>query len=183
MSAIWYIAVESFGPHTGQRWADYIAWARLPQLRELVSLDHVLCPSAIPSLTAEDWNHNIQEDYLTDFFWDLDYLLSRLGRPAHLNILAVVREPDGPAPTLWQDERFTFQGYDLVEEPGSGISALSNCGGFAKAFKPEDLSEVGLLPTFELARTVRRRLRVLYPEERHASCHVWAIWRMSRPSS
>ena len=45
---------EKFGPERGEVWADYVAWARLPQLRELVSLDGILCPSVFPDITAED---------------------------------------------------------------------------------------------------------------------------------
>jgi hypothetical protein len=181
MSAIWFIAVERFSPRSGQKWADYMAWAELPQLQELVSLDNMLCPSAIHTLTKEDWKHNVQADYLTDFFSNLEYLVNRVGQPSELNILAVMREPDQPAPRLWQDSHFVFQGYDLIEEPGRGISALSNCGGFDKAFQSGDLSEVGLLPGFELAQALQQRLRTSYPDELHADCCIWAIWKMVNP--
>jgi hypothetical protein len=178
MTAIWFTAVVKFCPQSGQKWTDYLAWAKLTQLRELISLDNILCPNAIDALTLEDWQHNVQADYLIDFFTDLEYLLKRVSQPSRLNILAVMSQPDQPAPGLWQDPRFAFQGYDLIEKPGGGVSALSNCGGFDKAFQPGDISEVGLLASFELARAVQQRLITAYPGKHHADCFIWGIWKM-----
>jgi hypothetical protein len=55
---------------------------------------------------------------------------------------------------------------------------LTNCGGFDRAFEPSDLSECGLLVDHAKAVAVRQRLRAEYPEEPHALCRIWAIWRM-----
>ena len=178
MSNTWYIAVEQFGPRSGKRWIDYLEWSQLSQLKTLVSLDNMLCPSVIEQLSDEDWQHNIQADFLTDFFTDIEYLLARLaGRSAH-HVLAVIREPLPQEIHIAPDQRFSFQGYDLIERPGRGISALTNCGGFALAFKPTDISAVGLFDDYEYARTVQRRLRQHYPDETHADCYLWAIWKM-----
>lgn len=49
------------------------------------------------------------------------------------------------------DKRFKFYGYDLLEDFTS-ISALTNCGGFDKAFLPKDISEYGLIIDFKKQR-------------------------------
>ena len=65
-----------------------------------------------------------------------------------------------------------------VEKDG-GISAVTNCGGFKRAFQAADVSECGLLPTHERAVAVRDLLRKEYPNEPHATdCTLWAIWRL-----
>jgi hypothetical protein len=175
----WYVALEPFGPEAGGKWTSYLDWAKLRQLEELVSLDDILCPRIIQNLTSEDWEHNVQEDYLTECFTDLDYLRSRVaGRPS-VNMLAVLREPSLDDVRSFADDRFVFQGYDLVEKPGlGGISAISNCGGFNLAFGPADVSPVGLLDDYEFARGVQQRLLQHYPDEHHAWCYLWAVWRM-----
>ena len=57
-----YSAVKRFDPACGDNWTKFIAWSGLTQLRELVSLDGILCPTVFQELTAEDWQHNVQED-------------------------------------------------------------------------------------------------------------------------
>lgn len=179
--APWYIAVQAFGPAAGDRWLDYVEWSGFNQLTELLSLDVLLCPSVIEELTPEDWEHNLHADFLTDLFADLEYLLSRVQPSSTSNVLAVVREP-GPGSALAALPRFDFQGYDLIEVPGLGISALTNCGGFPLAFAPGELNPVGLLPSYDRARAVQAALRQHYPAEPHAGTNLWAIWRLARDS-
>ena len=59
------------------------------------------------------------------------------------------------------------------------ISALVNCGGFAKAFAPSDLSDCGLIPDHTRAASVQRLLRQENPDEHHADCVVWAVWQLT----
>jgi hypothetical protein len=179
LTDIWYVALEAFGPEAGEKWTSYLDWARLPQLRELVSLDDILCPRIIQSLTNEDWEHNVKEDYLTECFTHLEYLRARVAGRASVNMLAVMREPSLDDVLSFADDRFVFQGYDLVEKPGlGGISASSNCGGFELAFEPADVSAVGLFDDYEFARGVQQHLLEHYPDEHHAVCYLWAVWRM-----
>ena len=178
MYPTWYIALKKFGPFSGPSWNEYLAWAKLPQLEEVVSLDTILCPSVLGELTREDWLHNVQEDFMIQFFWDLNYLLGRLAGVQTVNVLAAQREPDPASVAALRDERFAFQGFDLVERPGLGVSALVNCGGFEKAFSPTVVNRVGLLPVYDLARAVQQRLRDNYPDERHTDCCLWALWKM-----
>jgi hypothetical protein len=155
-----------------------LAWAKLPQLDEVVSLDTSLCPVVIRDLSPDDWAHNVAEDFRTEFFTDLDYLMRRVGDRSGVNVLAVIFEPDNKDLNAFQDERFQFIGFDLVERPGKGISAMVNCGGFDKAFRPEDLNRYGLISDYRFAGKVQQRLATFYPEENHADCALWAIWRM-----
>jgi hypothetical protein len=99
-----------------------------------------------------------------------------------VNILAVTFEPTSNPAMAFNDERFLFYGYDLLDA-GSAISALTNCGGFDQAFSSSDISAVGLLEDYAFAKAVQTRLRQHYPEEPHADCALWAIWRLETISA
>lgn len=49
-----YSAVKRFDPTCGAPWQKFIEWTRLTQLREVVSLDLMLCPNVFQELIAED---------------------------------------------------------------------------------------------------------------------------------
>jgi hypothetical protein len=174
----WYIATETFGPARGLGWIHYMAWSGLTQLDEVVTLDITLCRPVLDPPAGEDWNHNVQEDYLISLFVDLDYVLGRVGERADTHVLAVMREPAAEDCAAWADPRFQFVGFDLVEKPGLGISALTNCRGWPMAFDNADLNRVGLLPTLAAARTAQARLREHYAGQSHSDCYVWALWRL-----
>jgi hypothetical protein len=72
---------------------------------------------------------------------------------------------------------FEFWGYDLVEGM-TGVSALTNCGGFPDVFDNRELSCKGLLTSHARAMDVQSKLKANYPDEPHANCHVWAIFRV-----
>lgn len=179
---VFYTAVENFDPADSERWRSYVEWSGLAQLREIVSLDGMLCPCVFEEMTDEDWRHGVQEGFLTRLFYELDYLLERMGGDRRANVLALMQNPTTAEFHSFADPRFEFRGFDLVELM-TGISALVNCGGFDKAFAPTDLSNCGLLTEHAKALEVRDRLRAEYPDEPHAHCDVWAIWQMIRPSS
>lgn len=170
-----YIATERFDAAKGSQWDHYIAWSGLSQLREVVTLDAILCPRVIKEILPEDWNEIVNEDFMTDYFISLDYLMQRAGSLEGRNLLCVYKNPDAK-PSL-HDARFQFEGYDLIDVRG-GISALTNCGGFPLAFDNGDLNGVGLLPALDGAETVRQELSVRYSSHHHAICDVWAIFRM-----
>jgi hypothetical protein len=69
-------------------------------------------------------------------------------------------------------------GYDLIEEE-TQISAITNCGGFPDVFSNEELNRVGLISSFERAYEVRRLLAERHPEEPHAQCEMYALWRLN----
>jgi hypothetical protein len=170
-----YTAVTRFGPDRDD-WQKYIDWSGLTKLREVISLDGILCPSVVQELTDEDWQYNVHEDCRTHLFRDPDYLLRKVAGNKRVNVLAVIHEPTANDLTSFVDPYFVFRGFDLVETGGS-ISALVNCGGLDKAFAIEDLSEYGLLTEHAKALNVQRLLRSEYPDERHAECDLWAIWQ------
>jgi hypothetical protein len=173
-----YCAVARFDPSLGDHWDKYIAWSGLFHLREIVSLDSMLCSSVMDDLVPEDWDHNVQEDYKTHLFRNLDYLLTRIDRTVPTNVLALIENPEEAEVRAFRDPRFRFRGYDLVEL-ATGISALVNCGGFHRAFQNSDLSDCGLLLDRLTALEVQGRLSTEYPDEPHAECDLWAVWQMT----
>ena len=176
-----FVAKRPFDPSVGDRWDRYVGWSGLSQLREVVTLDTMLCPTLPEELTAADWEYNVHADYMVFFFRSLDYLLKRVTADGRLNILAVLQNPaaaDLAGVTL---PGFAFAGFDLVDVCGD-VSALTNCGGFEGVFANAELSELGLLTDLSRAQEVQASLRVQYPEEPHAECHIWAIWRRRFPA-
>ena len=173
-----FIATQKFDPSDGEKWRSYVGWANLPQLVEVVSLDGILCPRLVGELTDEDWLHNVQENYLLNYFYDLDYLLRRVADVSRRNILGFYRNPDHHTEVPPAAGPFFFVGYDLVEQGGE-ISALTNCGGFPETFSNDDLNSCGLLSDFARAIEVRRLLIANNPGEPHANCDLYAIWRLA----
>ena len=170
----WFIATEKFD-QTNAGWEKYITWSGLEQLDEVVSLDGSLCPTVLPNVKKEYWKYIVNEDFMVQFFIDLDYLRKETASFHRKNLLGVFRNPPGH-PSSQVPEGFEFIGYDLVDKDSS-ISALTNCGGFPKAFSNGELSENGLFRTHERSREVQDALRQQYPTEHHADCHLWAIFR------
>lgn len=179
---VMYSAVKRFDPACGEPWRDFLNWSGLSQLREIVSLDGILCPGIIEELTDEDWRHNVQEDHKLHLFYDLEYLLGRVAGYERVNILALMQNPtDDDELRSFSDDRFVFSGFDLMDLQ-LGNSALLNCGGFPKAFSPHDLAECGLLKDHAKALLVQKLLRSEYPDCFDADCDVWAIWQMKKKS-
>src|SRR5439155_25036915 len=112
--------------------------------REVVSLDLIICPTVFGELTDEDWRHNVQEDFKTSLFPDLDHVLRRVAGDDRVIVLALMQNPTDDEVRSFTDPRFAFRGFDLVELQ-TGISALVNCGGIDKAFAGSDLSACGLV--------------------------------------
>jgi len=114
---------------------------------------------------------------MLDYFTDLDFLKNQVATLENFNLLCVFRNPTchfEKSPT----DAFDFVGYDLVEAQ-TGISALTNCGGFPEAFSNSELSPRGLLEDFGRALEVKDRLSSRYPDDPHANCDLWAIYRAS----
>lgn len=170
----WFIAIEPFSPHDGEKWRKYIEWSGLTQLVELLSLDPILCPSVLNDVKDEYWSHIVNEDFMLAFFLDSDFLRQQVANVQRKNLLCVFRNPSEAVTP--PDGSFEFAGYDLVDVQHSA-SALTNCGGFPDVFSNAELSTVGLLPDFNRAVEVQKLLRQRHPEEPHANCHLWAIFR------
>jgi len=72
---------------------------------------------------------------------------------------------------------FEFCGYDLSEEM-THISAITNCDDFFdKAIPYEKLNKFGLICEHQEALRIRELLGELYPDEEHAECEVYELWR------
>jgi len=169
-----YTASERFSPENGEAWDRYVAGSGLKHLKEVVSLDAMLCPSALTEIIDADWNYSSGPVSYFGYTPSLDYLLTRFTKSPKNQVLAVVENPSGTED--FDDERFEFIGYDLIDE--TPISALTNCGGFENAFRPDDLSEYGLVSDYDGALRIKLLLERNYPDEPHASCSIWKIWRM-----
>jgi hypothetical protein len=176
----WYIATGTFTSRSGEAWEKYIAWSGLTQLDEVVSLDPILCPTLLPGIPTEYWPHIVNEDFMLNFFTDLEFLLAQVSGIAERNLLCVHRNPPNPPPPCTGPVNFEFLGYDLVDVHASA-SSLTNCGGFPDVFDNAELSSKGLLTSHARALQVQSELRARHPEEHHANCHVWAISRAVAP--
>jgi hypothetical protein len=170
----WFIATEPFRPGHPE-WARFIEWSGLSQLKEVV-FDPILCPTVLSETKAEYWPHIVNEDFMLNFFVDLEFLLGELPDAVERNLLCVFRNPVSEPPLPATSMNFEILGYDLVDVQASA-SALTNCGGFPEVFENSELSSKGLLTSCARALEVQSELRRRYPEEPHANCHVWAICR------
>jgi hypothetical protein len=170
------VAKRRFDHAAGERWTQYLAWSGLSQLAELVSLDEILCPTVPSQLVPEDWKYNVHADYHTSYFRSFQYLRERVAFERNLNLLGVLRNPTPQSLGAVSLPDFTLLGFDVVDVHGD-ISALANCSGFDDVFAGTELSSAGLLPDLGRADEVRHALLRSHPQEQHAECHVWAIWR------
>ena len=175
-----YRVIERFdqGSQGSDPWNGYLAWSQLFPLEEVVGLDTCLCPTVLDGDLDEDEPHLAFPWHLRACFDDLSYALRRakgFDEKRH-QVLAVARELSAVEVAECELPGFRFLGFDLIEEP-TEISALTNCGGFEGALSATDLSPFGLVPTAARAYTIRRRLAELFPDEDHACCAVWALWR------
>ena len=175
----WYTARKTYdSDHDGEfGWEKYLQWSKLTHLSELVSLDGILNGLAFePDFASEeDWKYIVTEEQrMTHFFNSLDYVVEKTKELEYFNLLAVVKEPHETKSELGSN--FDFVGYELIEKGGK-ISALTNCGGFDESFLPKDLNEYGLVTEWERAKKIQTDLRVNNPEERHADCYLYEVWR------
>ena len=177
-----YTAVETFNSSMGDKWTDYIkihgSRVNLSHLKEIVSIDVCLCPTVIGYPIEKDKAYRLSVDhFFYDLFSDLDYMLTRIQTDKEFQVIAVAHNPNMDDVGGFTDGRFSFKGYDLMED-GTQISALTDCGGiFDLAYRGEDLSESGLITDFSKAYEIRDSLNRYYPEEAHADCSVWALWK------
>ncbi|MEO1093331.1 MAG: hypothetical protein AAFX01_00335 [Cyanobacteria bacterium J06638_28] len=174
-----YAITETFGPTT-PNWQEYKVWIQLKQLEEVVSLDPMLCPSLIldNSTDPEFWESVFTDGQLmTDLHRSLEYAIGHIGPEFKglCNVICAIQNPIAACPQKIEND-FILVGYDLLDRD-YGASALSNCGGFYDIYSPSDVNRYGLITDFNLATRVQMELRTAYPEEHHADCHLWALYR------
>jgi hypothetical protein len=152
-----FIATGTFGPRDAQKWTRYIEWSGLTQLTELVSLDGMLCPPVLSKVKDCYWRHIVNEDYMLDYFTDLDLLLAETADIPELNLLCVYRNPTSDPVAPIDTKPFELLGFDLVDTAG-GVSAQCNCGGFPDVFSNDELSSYGLIRSRPRALEVQSQL-------------------------
>ena len=136
-------------------------------IREVISVDGSLFPKEEQTLLTEEQAMAIEIE-------DGNQVLRVLCIPCEKENSDI---SDIAAQTV---EGFEFCGFDLAD---SWVSAILNCGSFteedyySKAFDYRELNEFGLIPVYQSAMRISRKLREEYPEEEHAYCDVYAIWR------
>jgi hypothetical protein len=172
-----FIATECFDPADGEKWRRYFQWAKIPALREVVSLDALLCGRIIKELQHEDWQHIVCEDFRLDYFIHLDYLKGRIQNVRRRNVLGLYRSAETHITVAPAAGDFCFVGYDLIDEQ-TQISALTNCGGFPDVFRNDELNRFGLIDDYGRALDVRRSLAERHPGESHTRCEMYALWRL-----
>ena len=171
-----YAAVEPFDEASGIRWKGYAAWLGKPELLRVITLDHMLCAPLVKDFDDDDWQHNVQADFLLDLFHDFEYLKQRTSSFPRRNLLAVIANPKPHEMTQVEAPLFDFAGFDIVDMQMSA-SAILNCGGYPDIFSIDELSsKTGLLQDYGRACEIRDALRERFPHEHHAQCRVWAIW-------
>lgn len=178
MAKLAFRVAERFSPLNGETWTKYVDWSGLRQLREVVGLDAMLCCSVFGPSSPTDWDHLEYGKELGNCFDDPSYLTQRVADrfdAEQHQFLAVAREVSGSDVEAVRLTGFRFMGFELIDE--TSTSALTNCGGFQEAFENSELSAYGLIELAGRAYAIRETLANLYPEEHHAQCTVWAIWR------
>jgi hypothetical protein len=169
-----FIAVERFTPHN-EGWASYVKWIELPQLTDLITLDPALCRPLIQERIDADWDFVGPGPIDRGFFTSLKYVRSRASGDGQ--IFCVFQNPDRFPNLPPEAADFIYVGCDLIDSMGD-TSSLTNCGGsFPSVFLQAELSENGLLTSFERARDVQRELPEREPEEPHAYCDLFVVFR------
>jgi hypothetical protein len=172
-----YLVTERFDASRGAAWRSCVEWIDLPQLTELVSVDGTLCDHVADEIRDDDWPHLLAEDFMLHWYTDLPYLLRRCGSIEGRNMLCAFRDPERQPEPPSAPFDWVYEGCDLVDVK-SGPSALTNCGGgFPLAFRGDEVTPHGLIASLDRAKEIQRALREHYPDEHHANCHVWSVFR------
>ena len=174
---MFYAALERFDRDNGERWVGYARWLGRTDLQRVVTLDSMLCPAVVHVESGDDWEFVAQEEFMLDFFTNLDFVLRRAAAIPRALVVAVVRDPSAADVSGFTNPDFEFAGFDLVDFQFTA-SALLNGSQFPGVFDVSELSaESGLIPSRERAFQIRDILRRRYPDRDLAKCHVWAVWR------
>jgi hypothetical protein len=184
---LYYAATAPFNPGTNRtycgrdmNWEGYVGFSGFEHVKEIVTLDGILGQdmSRRDAYAEADflvWQHDLP----VTCYHDLPFLIKKMADqdPATYQILAIRLEPN-PYDHLTPVPGFSFVGFDLMDRYG-GNSTLTNCGGYPAIFGPQDINASGLLSDYDRARHIRIQVSTQYPEDDHADCLMWGIWRMS----
>jgi len=173
----YYAAIERFDRNNGERWAEYVRSMDRTDLIRIVTLDGILCPPVVHVKSSEDWQLVAKEEFMLDFFTDLDFVLRCVVGHRPSVVVAVARDPSAADVSGFSHPDFEFAGFDVVDIQFVA-SALFNSSHFPRVFDVSELSpESGLIMSRERAFEIRDTLRRRYPDRDEVKCYVWAIWR------
>jgi hypothetical protein len=173
----YYTAIERFDPHNGERWLGYTRWIGRTDLIRVVTLDSILCPPVVHIQSSEDWPFVAQEEFMLDFFTNLDFVLQRVSAHRPSVVVAIARDPSATDVSDFPHPDFEFAGFDIVDAQFVASALLNGCN-FPEAFDVSELSsESGLIASRERAFVIRDAMHQHYPNRDQTKSHVWAIWR------
>jgi hypothetical protein len=174
---MYYAAIERFDRDNGERWMGYARWLGRTDLQRVVTLDSHLCRPLIHVESGADWEFVAQEEFMLDFFTDLDFVLRRAAGIPRALVVAATRDPSEADVGGFSRPDFEFEGFDVVDAQFTS-SALFNGNRFPGVFDVSELSAgSGLILSRDRAFAIRDSLRQRYPGRDQAQCYVWAIWR------
>jgi hypothetical protein len=75
---------------------------------------YMLCPSLLTDIKTEYSPHIVNEDFMLNFFVDLDFLLRQPPDAPERNLLCVYRNPSSHSPLPAASVHFEMLGFDLV---------------------------------------------------------------------
>jgi len=172
----YYAAIERFDRSNGERWNGFIRWLGRTDLKRIVTLDSTLCPAVVHPESADDWPCVAQEEFMLDFFTNLDFVLGRIAGHRPSEVIAVARDPSVEEVDGFPHPEFEMAGFDLVDAQFTASALLNNR--FPDVVNVSRLSaESGLIRSREWAFKVRDTLRQRHPDREDARCSVWAVWR------
>ena len=172
----YYAAIERFNRDNGERWTSFTRWLGRSDLTRIVTLDNTLCPPVVHPQSTDDWEFIAQEEFMLDFYTNLDFVLQRIVGHRPSEVIAVARDPSAEEVDGFPHSEFEFAGFDLVDTEFSSSALLNNR--FPDVVNVSKLSsESGLITSRQLAFKIRNELRKRYPDREDAKCSVWAVWR------
>src|ERR1017187_3498230 len=111
----YYTAIERFDRDSSDLWVGYTRWLGRTDLKLLVTLDSLLCPPVVHPESADDWQFVAQEEFMLDFFTDLDFVLRRVSGHRPSVVVAVARDPSAADVSDFPHPDFELAGFDVVD--------------------------------------------------------------------
>ena len=173
----YYAAIERFDPGNGERWVGFSRWLGRTDLKRIVTLDSAVCPPVVHPQSADDWRFVVQEEFMLNFFTDLNFVRQRTAGHRPSEVIAVARDPSAETVAGFPHTDFELAGFDLVDMQLAG-SVIFNPNRFPGAINVSKLSpESGLIRSRDWAFRIRDNLCRRHPDREDARCYVWAVWR------
>jgi hypothetical protein len=138
----------------------------------------ILLAPAFNRQSRREFSHSLaQEEFMLDFFTNLDFVLQRLSGHRPSVVVAVARDPSAADVSDFPHPDFEFAGFDIVDVQFVASALLNGCN-FPEAFDVSELSsKSGLIKSRERAFRIRDALHQHYPNRDKKKSPVWAIWR------